>query len=306
MNIADLLCGIQLVQRRGACGDIDIRSIVENASLAGPGIAFVARLGSVQDGHHYIGQAAHRGASLVVLQDPAYLPDSVFGDVCYVLVQDSRAALTRMAENFYGHPYRKLSVVGVTGTNGKTTVSCLGRAMMQRHGQRVGLIGTIGYDIGQGIMPASNTTPGALELHALCAEMVSHGCGSVVMEVSSHALDQGRIDGLHFESALFTNLTQDHLDYHKNMDDYFRAKRKLFVDYGTAESFAIVNEDDLFGHRLAPYVKGRLLRYGACPGCDIRLLDYELSPAGSRAQVQTPSEVLQIAYKVLCNRIFWF
>ncbi len=204
---------------------------------------FFAWKGDKTDGQQFIPQVLDRGAAAVVVDRPWTGPHS---GATLIEVPDVRRALAKMAAAFQGNPSEKMSVVGVTGTNGKTTTSFLLKHILEKSGRRSGLIGTVRYEIGERILPSSRTTPEGNDLQELFAQMVEAGASAVVMEVSSHALDQGRVEGTQFEVALFTNLTQDHLDYHGTMESYFDAKGLLFKSLGRGghPGTAVVNLDD--------------------------------------------------------------
>ena len=204
------------------------------------GDLFVATRGATTDGHHYIDAAVAAGAVAVVAEAlPAVRPDHV----TFVRVKDSREALGTVAANLYGHPAARLRLVGVTGTNGKTSTVTLLHRLFRRLGYASGLLSTVQNQINEEVLPATHTTPDALAINQLLAEMVRRGCTHAFMEVSSHAADQRRIAGLKFAGALFTNITHDHLDYHPTFADYIKAK-KLFFDHLDGEAFALVNDDD--------------------------------------------------------------
>jgi len=210
-----------------------------------------------------------------------------------VCVDDSRRALGVLAGRFYGDPSSRLCMVGVTGTNGKTTVTYLCKAVLEAAGRRVGLIGTVSYQIGAECLPASHTTPGAVELQALLARMVSAGMEAVVMEVSSHALAQDRTAGCEFDVAIFTNLTQDHLDFHHDMDSYFQAKLRLFADLNPAgrksrPKRAVVNVDDARGGRVCGASRVPVWTYAIRQPADIRAEDVQLALSGIRFTAVTP------------------
>ncbi|HEU5321842.1 MAG TPA: Mur ligase family protein, partial [Methylomirabilota bacterium] len=189
-----------------------------------PGDCFVAVPGFRQDARRFIPDAVRRGAAVVVTEG-----EPVAGvQAPQILVPSARLALARLADAWYGHPSRDLTLVGVTGTNGKTTTSYLVEALLRAAGLRTGVLGTIQYVVGAHVRPAGQTTPEALEIQAMLADMRGQGVGGVAMEVSSHALALSRVDGLEFDVAVFTNLTQDHLDFHGTLDDYRQAKRRLF------------------------------------------------------------------------------
>jgi UDP-N-acetylmuramoyl-L-alanyl-D-glutamate--2,6-diaminopimelate ligase len=210
-----------------------------------PGAVFVALRGLKADGAAFAVQAARHGAGAIVAERPADAPP----DVPWIVVADARRALALLAAEFYGHPSRLLDVVGITGTNGKTTTSYLVSAILEAAGTRTGVMGTVAYRIGDRAVDATRTTPEAPDVQALMREMVDAGCGACVMEVSSHALALRRVDGMHFAAGVFSNLTRDHLDFHGNMEDYFAAKRRLF-EMLPAHAPAVVNVDDPRGPAL--------------------------------------------------------
>lgn len=215
----------------------EITDITNDSRAVTPGCVFVAVKGLTVDGHKFIPQAVEKGASVIFCQD---IPDM---DVQYVQVADSRKALALGAKVFFGNPSSKMTVIGVTGTNGKTTTTSLLKYVLEQTvGAKVGLIGTNGNMIGDEVIPTAHTTPESRDLQFLFSKMVEAGCTHVVMEVSSHALEQGRIDGTDFDVGVFTNLTQDHLDYHITMENYAEAKAKLFTLCRTG----VVNTDDLW------------------------------------------------------------
>jgi UDP-N-acetylmuramoyl-L-alanyl-D-glutamate--2,6-diaminopimelate ligase len=207
--------------------DVEVRHIQYDSRKVGRGDLFVAISGANTDGHKFIDKAVTNGANIVVLENDAALPDSFFmhTGVVKVVVHDARKALAVMAANFYGRPSETLSLIGVTGTNGKTSTTFLMKSILEANGHKVGLIGTIQHMIGNEATAATHTTPESLEVNQLLATMVKEGCTACVMEVSSHALAQRRVYGLRFAAAAFTNLTQDHLDFHQTMENYFRAKK---------------------------------------------------------------------------------
>ena len=210
---------------------------------------FVALRGEKSDGHQFIDQAIERGAAVIVAEREAQQ-----GPATWVQVDDTQAALADLSAAFYGRPARQLKLAGVTGTNGKTTTTFLIKHICEKAGLRCGLIGTVRYEIGERILPATRTTPFSLELQELLAQMVNAGCKAAAMEVSSHALAQKRTRGLEWDVAVFTNLTQDHLDYHGTMEEYFEAKAKLFTDLPAQptkkRAVAVVNIDDRYGEKL--------------------------------------------------------
>jgi len=239
MKLSQLLEGVAVSKlfqtmfgRMVVTHEVEVHAVQYDSRNIQRGDCFVAIRGTGFDGHRFAQEAIARGARVIVVEDDQVVPDSLcmHQGVVKVVVQNSRKALALLAGNFYGRPAEKLRVIGVTGTNGKTTTTHIIRSILEASGETVGLIGTIEYRIGSRAVPASHTTPESLELNHLLSQMVEQGCTSVSMEVSSHALHQARVHGISFQAAIFTNLTQDHLDYHGSMDEYFRAKKILF-DY---------------------------------------------------------------------------
>jgi UDP-N-acetylmuramoyl-L-alanyl-D-glutamate--2,6-diaminopimelate ligase len=205
---------------------------------------FFAWRGDKVDGHQFIPEVTSRGASAVVLEDATFVTSS---GPTFVEVPNARRALAQMAALYYGQPSRSMSMIGITGTNGKTTTSFLLKQILEKAGQRTGLIGTVQYEVGSRILPATRTTPEGSDLQELLAQMKEATCRQVVMEVSSHALQQGRVSSIDFSIGVFTNLTQDHLDYHGTMDAYFAAKALLFesLNRGAESGAAVLNADDV-------------------------------------------------------------
>lgn len=241
------------------CGkpEREITGICSDSRRVGQGSLFVAIPGFQSDGHQYIRQAMEQGACAVVAQ---HAPDCPVPEgVTLILVDDARRALAQLAAEWYDHPERQLRLVGVTGTNGKTTTTWLIRHILEQRGHKCGLIGTNGSIVDGPLRPAERTTPEAPELYGLLREMADAGCEYAAMEVSSHSLVLERVHGLHFAAAAFTNLTQDHLDFHKDMEHYFQAKALLFQRCDTA----ILNLDDDWGLRLAERVSCPRLTYSA-------------------------------------------
>jgi UDP-N-acetylmuramoyl-L-alanyl-D-glutamate--2,6-diaminopimelate ligase len=234
-----------------------------------PGSLFFALPGLRTDGAAFIDEAINRGAVAVVTQKPVTLPH---GKVTFIQVADARATLARVAQRYYRFPDRELEVVGVTGTNGKTTVTHLIKHLLNAD-QRVGLIGTVSYDLGTRTVPSYKTTPESLDIFGMLAQMRDAGCRQAVMEVSSHGIDQQRVRGLHFSAVVFTNLTRDHLDYHKSLDAYFEVKSRLFAGgTSTPPRVAVINLDDPHGRQLAEKIPPgvRLVTFGENPAAAVR------------------------------------
>jgi UDP-N-acetylmuramoyl-L-alanyl-D-glutamate--2,6-diaminopimelate ligase len=252
-----------------------------------PGDCFVAVPGFKQDARRFVPDAVARGARLVVTEgEPlADLP------VAQVLVPSARRALPRLADAFHGHPSGALTLVGITGTNGKTTTSYLVDALLRARGLTTGIIGTIQYVLGTETRAASQTTPEALEIQAMLAEMRARSIGGVAMEVSSHALALSRVDGLDFDVAVFTNLTQDHLDFHGTLEEYRRAKRRLFELLAVSAKprrTAVVNADDPAGAAMVAGLDVPVLPFGLGPGARVRAVEHTSGLDGIRMTVDTP------------------
>ncbi len=245
MNGAELLHGLPHELVRGQL-DSTITGLAYDSRRVTPGTAFIGLLGTRVDGHDFAATAIELGASLIITARPVELP----GETAIVRVENPRAAMAQLAARFHGEPAEKLHLIGITGTNGKTTVAFIVRELLRGAGRRCGLIGTVEYDLGDRVIPAARTTPESLELHAYFAGMIRAGCKFCVMEISSHALAQHRVAGLEFQTTAFTNLTQDHLDYHGDMEKYFAAKRTLFTQQ-PADAQRLINADNPFGERLA-------------------------------------------------------
>lgn len=242
MILNDIIKNIAAEQIVGSI-EKDIADIQFDSRLTRVGSMFVAQRGVGADGHLFIGKAISGGAVAVVCEQ---LPEELQADITYIKVADSNEALGLLASAFYGNPSENLNVVGVTGTNGKTSIATLLYEMFLKLGYKAGLLSTISYRINESEETASHTTPNALKIQQLMAEMVEAGCQYCFMEVSSHAVHQKRIAGIRFAGGIFTNLTHDHLDYHKTFAEYLKAK-KTFFDSLSAESFAVTNIDDKNG-----------------------------------------------------------
>jgi len=248
------------------------------------GSLFFALRGAHVDGHAFIPQALAAGAAAVVMEQPQPLPENVLG----IVVADSRRALALASALFYGHPAGDMLAIGVTGTNGKTTITYLLEALLQAAGRKPAVIGTVSYRFGSRQQPASHTTPESLELQQALAGFASEGADALVMEVSSHALEQNRIAGIPFAVGIFTNLTPEHLDYHQTMEAYFASKRRLFADHLIpAGKPAVFNVDDAYGARLAAEFAGNWT-CGLAEGARIRARQVELSRDGVRFDVSLP------------------
>ena len=273
----------------------EIRGVAYDSRKVAPGEIFVAIPGLKQDGRRYVEDALARGATAVVLEGADLLEGR---SVARVLVGSARAALARLARAYFGHPSGSLTVIGITGTNGKTTTSYLVDGLLAAQGRRTGLIGTVQYRIGALSIPAGQTTPEALETQQLLRRMVDEGVTGVAMEVSSHALALSRVEGIDFDVAVFTNLTQDHLDFHVTMDAYRDAKRHLFVLLAAGNKptrTAVVNADDASGLAMVADLPLHTLTYGVRGRADVRPTRWSSGAEGIRMNVRTPAGHLDIA-----------
>ncbi len=241
-SVQNILYGVNIKSATGKQVD-DVTDLQIDSRKVTTGSCFIAIKGSAADGHNYINTAIANGAAVIVCE---ILPAEINTEVSYVEVENSASAAGIMAHNFYGQPSHKLKLIGITGTNGKTTVATLLFKLYSALGYKCGLISTVQNQIADEIIPSTHTTPDAVSLNELLAKMVSDSCTHVFMEVSSHALDQHRVTGLQFTGGIFTNITHDHLDYHKTFDEYIKAKKKFF-DGLSSSAFSISNADDRRG-----------------------------------------------------------
>lgn len=271
MNLKELIGAEECLGVYGARGlDVVLNGIAYDSRDAVAGDCFICIRGYASDGHEFIPQAAKNGAEVFVIDSPERLKSAIenVGDKTILLVEDSRRALSFMADRFYGSPSKKMTVIGVTGTNGKTSVTTYLYNALQKMGIPAGLIGTIENRIGREVLKTDRTTPESLELHRLFDRMAKKGIQYVIMEVSSHALELERVRDVDFDVAVFTNLTQDHLDFHENMGKYAEAKFKLLEKAGR---IAIINYDDPYGRTFADRLRSRgrnVFTYGMSHGSD--------------------------------------
>jgi UDP-N-acetylmuramoyl-L-alanyl-D-glutamate--2,6-diaminopimelate ligase len=285
MRLETLLKAIQPVRVDGSV-ETEVESIACDSRRVKPGTAFVAMKGEKVDGAAFIPKAVDAGAVAIVTESEAFT-----GKATQVLVRDAREALADLAAEFYHHPSADLKLAGVTGTNGKTTTTFLIKQICDHVLWRCGLIGTVQYQIGDRVLPASRTTPESLEVHQLLAEMRDSGSKAATMEVSSHALCQARVRGVEFDVAVFTNLTQDHLDYHKTMEAYFQAKSRLFTNLASQrkKAKAVINTDDRFGQRLVQTLTQHgevpVITYGQGARADFRASNIRIDFNGTSYQL---------------------
>src|SRR5437667_5152369 len=285
MQLKTLLAATPVRQVIGSL-DRPVENIAYDSRRVQRNSLFAALRGERTDGHQFIGQAIDKGASVIVAEHENNDPR-----VTCLVVDNTRTAMADLAASFYGFPVRKLKLAGVTGTNGKTTTTFLIKHICENAGLRCGLIGTVRYEIGERMLPAIRTTPESLDLQELLAQIVNAGCKAAAMEVSSHALAQDRTRGLEWNVAVFTNLTQDHLDFHGTMKSYFESKMKLFTGLGSQKRkrkpTAIVNIDDRYGEQLLDKIDKRVavITYGMGMRADFRASNYRVESSGTSYQL---------------------
>jgi UDP-N-acetylmuramoyl-L-alanyl-D-glutamate--2,6-diaminopimelate ligase len=297
VRLSQLFAGVDGWRLVGAA-DADIASLSFRSEEAGSGSLFFCVPGFKRDGHDFAADAVAHGAAALCVERQLDLP------VAQAVVPSVRRAMGPVAAAFFGHPGERLLTVGITGTNGKTTSAFLIAHLLDRAGLRCGLMGTVERRIGGKTLPAGRTTPEAVDVQRDFAEMVKAGDKAVVMEVSSHALDLGRVLGTRYRAVAFTNLTQDHLDYHKTIEEYYAAKCLLFLDpqYGAEPQYAVINVDDPFGRRLAEkYPRERLLGFSTAGSAgdwgpaDLEWSQYEIRPRGTRGTMVLRGTALALA-----------
>ncbi len=296
MRLEDLFGDIEEKRITGS-RDVDVGGLAYDSRQVEPGWAFFCVKGLVTDGHLFVGDAVGRGASVVVIErEPE---EEIPQGVTTVKVPDSRLALALCSARFYGQPSKKLALAGITGTNGKTTTTYLVENIFAKAGQVTGLIGTVENHVAGSVEPVTRTTPESLDLQRLLARMVESGVQTAAMEVSSHALELERVNGCSFKAVAFTNLTQDHLDFHISLEEYFGAKRRLFEDDGFGrERVAVINSDDPFGRRLLAETGLPKVSFGLGEGADVRAGDVSVSAAGNRFVLRMRGNSLKIATKL--------
>lgn len=276
-------------------GDVPVSSLAYDSRKVRPGSLFVAVRGMAQDGHSFIPEAQKKGASFFVVEE---FQEGVAG--LQIRVSDSRRALALLSNAFFGYPSRSLLLVGITGTNGKTTTSLLVERILKEAGYSTGLIGTIQYRIKEKVLQSKNTTPESLDLQELLFQMKEEGVKAVSMEVSSHALALDRVYGIPFDVGIFTNLTQDHLDFHKDLQNYFEAKARLFTSLGQDQkaSVAVVNLDDPYGKEIIGRVSVPVMTYGTASHAQIYPREVSVTPHGIFMAVSTPQGELPLHLKL--------
>jgi UDP-N-acetylmuramoyl-L-alanyl-D-glutamate--2,6-diaminopimelate ligase len=284
MQLADLIRRLRGITIDGPVNR-EVGGISYDSRRAGPGQLFVAIRGENFDGHSFIEEAVEKGVTAVVGERAGLSHRATM-----IVVPDSRVALAQLASVFYGEPAKKLTMIGVTGTNGKTTTAFLIKHLLERANRQIGLLGTVQYEIGRRVLPALRTTPESLDLQELLNQCVEAGCRNVVMEVSSHALSQNRANEISFDVGVFTNLTRDHLDFHHGMKNYFEAKARLFENLRAPEKktrTAVINVDDPYGQQLvARFGKDiPIVTYGMGARADFRASNFKVELSGTSYQL---------------------
>ncbi len=288
--------GVETTLPSGA-GSMEIRQVVCDSRKVQPGALFFALHGAKADGNTFIVDAIKRGAVAIASEEPS--PGTIPAGVAWINVREARKTLAITAANFLGHPANALQLVAVTGTNGKTTTTSVVDAIVKASGAKTGLFGTIAYHTPLGDYPAPNTTPESVDLQGFFSEICDAGGKYAVLEVSSHSLAMDRLWGCHFQAAVFTNLTREHMDFHKTFEDYFAAKKRLFEGTGAgAPEVAVLNMDDEFGKRLAGLAK-KTVTYGLESDADITTKKFQLTFDGLTFTAQTPNGKVHVVSRLV-------
>lgn len=300
MILRDLVSSLSKVTVAGSL-DLEVHLITASSREVAPGTVFAAIRGTVMDGHRFIDDALAAGATAILAESAQ--PADYQGKATWLHVPDSRSAVATLASTLAGHPWKDLAMAGVTGTNGKTTTAYLLHHLMKSSWHRSGLLGTILVDDGETVETAKHTTPGSIELSAVLTRMKDNGCRGVAMEVSSHGIHQKRVSAIGFDACIFTNLTQDHLDYHGTLEAYFKAKADWFYDLAAdplgKKPVAVINTDDAYGSELATTLDGKMpvIRFGFGVHSDFRAnnfrqnargMEFELAAKGKTFLVRAP------------------
>lgn len=287
MRLRELVAPAHILDVRGDL-DVEVKGLASHSGKVNPGDLFVAVPGTVLDGHAFLQEAALRGASAAVVER---YQDGLTGKLTQVRVSDVRKAMAIMAARFYGEPAKDIRLVGITGTNGKTTTAYILESILEAAGHKVGVLSTISYRWGGQLLPAPNTTPDSLELQKILALMKKQGVSHAVMEVTSHALQQKRVLGCSFQVGVFTNLTRDHLDYHGSMEAYFEAKSLLFKEHlksGSEGGWALLNLHDSASRGISQVCGAKVAWYGIGNSGDFKILEWKGSRDGSRILLSFP------------------
>ncbi|MDP3730446.1 MAG: UDP-N-acetylmuramoyl-L-alanyl-D-glutamate--2,6-diaminopimelate ligase [Candidatus Omnitrophota bacterium] len=293
VKLKDLLSAVSYKADRDI-SSLAVKRITNDSRRVGRNDLFIALRGYNVDGYKFIGTAIKKGAGVIVSEKDFDAPEGV----TKIMVKDTRSAAPLIAANFYGNPSEKLRITGVTGTNGKTTITYIMENILKEAGRPSGVIGTINYRIGKKQFPSKNTTPGPFELTALLDRMLKASVKDVLMEVSSHSLDQGRVDRVLFDVGIFTNITKEHLDYHKTVKKYFDAKAKLFGKL-KKHAVAVLNNDDRMVSDLRALIKGTVLTYGLDKRADIAASGIRLSVDSTSFSIKTPKGSFAVSTKLI-------
>lgn len=296
MTLHDLLKGIVPEEKLQGLEPVEITGLSHDSRNVQAGNLYIAFQGGRFDGHDYISEVCQKGVKVIVgeKREEAYKDVSA----AYISMEDVKAFIPKAARRFYGDPCQNVKVIGVTGTNGKTTITYLLESILNTADRSNAVIGTVNYRIGENILPSKNTTPGVLDMQRLLHEVESQGSEYCVMEVSSHALDQGRVKLIDFQTGIFTNLTTDHLDYHHTHENYFSAKAKLFSQI-KPEGTAVINADDSYGRKLFSKTDAKILTYGIRQKADLMAEDIVGDITGTRFKLRVPDGEAVIKTKLV-------
>ena len=283
MKLNDIIKNLDEIQKIEGDSSVEIKGLSCDSKKVKDGYLFIAVKGARLNGADFIDEAIDRGAKAILLESEKVKKLTSVKDVTFVYAKNATLSLSQAARNFYGDISSNMRLIGVTGTNGKTTITYLLESLFKIKNESVGVIGTINYRFGNRLIPSSNTTPGILDLYSFLGSMNREDIFNCILEVSSHSLEQGRVDSLNFDIAVFTNLTNEHLDYHKNMDNYLLSKMKLFEKIKTS-GFAVINKDDPYSGRIIEKLKSKkditLLTYGIKEDLDVFAKDIKFSFEG--------------------------
>ena len=296
MNLQRLLQQVKCITSVGILNR-EVTGIAHDHRGVQPGYAFVCYEGVKVDGHAFIPQAIQNGASVLLGEKPP--PTDLPTSITYLQVPNGRTALSLIAANWYGNPANRLKLIGITGTNGKTSTTYLAHSIFKVAGLKSAIIGTVSYRYGDVLIPASTTTPESLKLHELFGKVADAGLDYIIMETSSQGLAQHRLAGLTFETAVFTNLTQDHLDYHQTMENYLNAKLMLFQQLNSTDRLAILNVDDPASDRIRQQTRAPILTYGVENRSDLTVRDVESKLTGLAFTAITPQGELRVSLRLL-------
>lgn len=295
MELTNLINSVKVIQVAGDVQRKEISKIVYDSRLVTTNSIFVAIKGYNSDGHNFIIDAINKGAEAVILDNNDVVPEEVFihRNVTKILVKDTRIALAELSNGFYKNPSSKIQLIGITGTNGKTTTAWLIKNIFDQSGIKSGLIGTIANYIGEIKLESKLTTPESSDLNNLLSQMISNDCKYAAMEVSSHSLFLNRTYGLDFKFAVFTNITIDHLDFHKTFDNYLNAKKILF-DRLQKDAFAIINIDDENSGSMIKNCKAKIISFGQSPSADYLISDITIDFSGTKFSLKHKDEIFKI------------